>query len=181
MEFIPTKFESAWLIKPKVFKDNRGFFLESYSKRVFQEHGIDAEFLQDNHSMSTNKGVLRGIHFQKPPHAQAKLVRVVKGSVYDVIVDLRKNSPTYGQWEGYTLTADNFLMLFVPQGFGHAFCTLEDKTEFLYKVDEFYSPECDAGIIWNDSNLNINWPVREPILSEKDGALPKFSEFESPF
>jgi len=181
MEFIATKFEGAWLIKPKVFQDNRGFFFESYSKKVFQEQGIDADFVQDNHSMSVKKGVLRGIHFQRPPHAQTKLVRVVRGSVYDVIVDLRKNSPTYGQWEGYTLIADNFLTLFVPRGFGHGFCTLENKTEFLYKVDEFYSPECDSGIIWDDPTLNIDWPTQRPIISEKDKALLRFTDFSSPF
>jgi dTDP-4-dehydrorhamnose 3,5-epimerase len=181
MEFIPTKFKDAWLIQPKVFQDNRGFFLESYSKRIFDEHGISADFVQDNHSMSVNKGVLRGIHFQKPPHAQAKLVRVVKGSVYDVIVDLRKDSETYGQWEGYTLSAENFSTLFVPRGFGHGFCTLEDNTEFLYKTDNFYAPEADAGIIWNDPTLKIDWPIKEPVLSEKDKLLPEFPSFNSPF
>lgn len=181
MEFIPTKFKDAWLIKPKVFQDNRGFFLESYSKKVFSEHGISADFLQDNHSMSVAKGVLRGIHFQKPPHAQTKLVRVVRGSVYDVIVDLRKDSPTYGQWEGFTLSAENFQILYVPKGFGHAFCTLEDNTEFLYKVDEFYAPESDSGLIWDDSTLAIDWPIEEPILSDKDKLLQKFSDLDSPF
>jgi len=175
MEFTPTKFKDAWLIKPKVFQDNRGFFLESYSKKIFEEHGIGADFVQDNHSMSVNKGVLRGIHFQKPPHAQAKLVRVVKGSVYDVIVDLRKDSTTFGQWEGYTLSAENFMMLFVPRGFGHSFCTLENSTEFLYKTDNLYAPDSDAGIIWNDPTLAIDWPVKDPILSEKDGKLPTFA------
>lgn len=181
MEFVPTKFEDAWLIKPQVFQDKRGFFLETYSKRVFEEKGIDIDFVQDNHSMSFAKGVLRGIHFQKPPHAQTKLVRVTKGSVYDVIVDIRKNSPTYGQWEGFTLSADNFLILFVPKGFGHGFCTLEENTEFLYKVDEFYAPETDSGIIWNDPTLAINWPIKEPILSDKDKSLLKFSEVQSSF
>lgn len=181
MEFTPTKFKEAWLIKPKVFQDNRGFFLESYSKKVFEEHGITADFVQDNHSMSVNKGVLRGVHFQKPPCPQAKLVRVVRGSVYDVIVDLRKDSPTFGQWEGFNLSAENFSMLFVPRGFGHAFCTLEDNTEFMYKVDGFYAPECDSGIIWNDPTLNIDWPIKDPILSDKDKALQKFSDLESPF
>lgn len=181
MEFIVTNFKDAWLIKPKVFQDNRGFFLESYSKKVFEEHGIKSDFVQDNHSMSVSVGVLRGIHFQKPSHAQAKLVRVTKGSVYDVIVDLRKDSKTYGQWESYTLSAENFLILFVPRGFGHSFCTLEDNTEFLYKTDNFYAPESDSGIIWNDPDLKIDWPIKEPILSEKDKVLPRFSDFKSPF
>lgn len=181
MEFIPTKFKDAWLIKPKVFQDERGFFLETYSKRIFQEKDIKIDFVQDNHSMSVKKGVLRGIHFQKPPHVQTKLVRVTKGSVYDVIVDLRKKSPTFGQWEGFTLSADNFLILFVPKGFGHGFCTLEENTEFLYKVDDFYAPEADSGIIWNDPTLAIDWPVEKPILSDKDSLLLKFSEIQSPF
>jgi len=181
MEFIPTKFKDAWLIKPKVFQDNRGFFFESYSKQAFEDHGIKSEFVQDNHSMSVSRGVLRGIHFQVPPHAQAKLVRVSRGSVHDVIVDLRRDSPTYGQWEGYDLSAENFLMLFVPRGFGHGFCTLKDGTEFLYKVDDFYAPECDSGLIWNDPTLGIAWPVKEPVLSDKDSKLQPFEEFSSPF
>ena len=181
MEFIPTKFKDAWLIKPKVFQDERGFFLESYSKRDFEENGLKIEFVQDNHSKSVAKGVLRGIHFQKPPHAQSKLVRVTKGAVYDVMVDLRKDSDTFGQWEGFTLKADNFQMLLVPKGFGHGFCTLEDNTEFLYKTDEFYTPESDAGIIWNDPTLNINWPVKEPTLSDKDKALPFYKDIVLPF
>lgn len=181
MEFIPTKLGGAWLIKPQIFQDERGFFLESYSQRVFEEKGLKVNFVQDNHSMSVKKGVLRGIHFQKPPYAQAKLVRVIKGSVYDVIVDLRKDSPTFGQWEGFTLSADNFQILLVPRGFGHAFCTLEDNTEFLYKTDNFYAPEADAGIIWSDPTLKINWPVADLILSEKDKALPYFKDFVTPF
>ena len=175
MEFIETKFKDAFLIKPKVFADQRGFFLESYSQRSFEENGIDAHFVQDNHSLSAAKGVLRGIHFQKDPYAQAKLVRVVKGSVFDVLVDLRKDSPTFGAWEGFTLSAENFLMLFIPRGFGHGFCTLEDNTEFLYKTGNFYAPESDAGVIWNDPDLKIDWPVEKPILSEKDERLPLFS------
>lgn len=181
MEFIPTKFKDAWLLKPKVFQDDRGFFLESYSKKIFEEQGIMIDFVQDNHSMSASKGVLRGIHFQNSPYAQSKLVRVTKGSVYDVIVDLRKNSSTYGQWEGFTLSSDSFQMLFIPKGFGHAFCTLEDNTEFQYKVDEFYAPEADSGIVWNDPTLNIDWPVKDPILSGKDKLLQKFSDFDSTF
>ena len=181
MEFAPTKFKGAWLIKPRVFQDERGFFLETYSQRVFGEKGINIDFVQDNHSMSVTKGVLRGIHFQKPPHAQTKLVRVTKGSVYDVIVDLRKNSTTYGQWEGFNLSADNFLMLLIPKGFGHGFCTLEENTEFLYKVDEFYAPESDSGIIWNDPTLAINWPVTDPVLSEKDSNLQTFKNLRTPF
>lgn len=181
MELIETTLEDAFLIDPKVFKDDRGFFLESYSEKVFKENGIDAKFVQDNHSLSVKKGVLRGLHFQLPPNDQAKLVRVTRGKVYDVIVDIRKNSPTFGKWEGFELSAENFKMLFVPRGFAHAFLTLEDNTEFMYKVDNFYAPESDSGLIWNDPDLNIDWPVKNPVLSEKDAKLQKFKDFNSPF
>lgn len=181
MEFIETSLKDAYLIKPKVFRDERGFFLESYNKKTFAEHEITADFLQDNHSMSMKKGVLRGLHFQLPPMEQAKLVRVTRGAVYDVIVDLRKNSPAFGKWEGFELTDKNFQMLFIPRGFAHAYQTLEDNTEFIYKVDNYYAPESDSGIIWNDSDLAITWPIKNPILSEKDIKLQKFKEFNSPF
>ena len=181
MKFIPTKFSDAFLIEPKVFKDNRGFFLESFSKAWLDENGIDINFVQDNHSYSLEKGVLRGLHFQLPPKVQTKLVRVTKGSVFDVIVDFRDGSPTYGQWEGFELTAENFRMLLIPKGFAHAFCTLVPKTEFMYKVDEYYSPQHDSGIIWNDNELGINWPIKNPILSDKDKKLGSFKEFKSPF
>lgn len=181
MEFIKTNFKDAWIIKPQVFKDERGFFLENYSKKKFLEQGIDVDFVQDNHSMSVQKGVIRGLHFQLPPDTQAKLVRVTKGSVYDVIVDIRKDSETYGQWQGFELTDKNFLMLFIPRGFAHGFVTLEDNTEFTYKCDNFYAPKNEGGIIWNDPTLNIDWPIKEPILSEKDKLHPQFKDFNSPF
>lgn len=181
MEFIKTKFEGAYLIKPQVFRDSRGFFLETYSKRKFGKQGVKADFAQDNHSKSTEKGTLRGLHFQAPPMAQAKLVRVTQGKAYDVIVDLRKNSETFGQWEGFELAEKNFLMLFVPRGFAHGFVTLEDNTEFEYKCDNFYSPEREGGIIWNDPNLKIDWPIEKPILSEKDLRLGFFKDLEPPF
>ena len=181
MEFIETSLKGVYLIKPKVFCDERGFFLESYSEKVFTENGIDAKFVQDNHSMSLKKGVLRGLHFQLPPNEQAKLVRVTRGKVYDVIVDLRKNSPTYGKWEGFELSAENFEMLFIPRGFAHAYCTLEDDTEFMYKVDNYYSKEHDSGIIWNDPDLAIDWPIENPMLSEKDSKLQLLKDFDNPF
>lgn len=180
-EFIDTIFEDAWLYKPQVFGDHRGFFMESYSKKKFNDFGIGSDFVQDNHSKSLEKGVLRGLHFQTPPKAQAKLVRATKGSVFDVIVDLRKDSETYGKWEGFYLTAENFLMLHIPKGFAHGFCTLEKDTEFQYKTDEFYSPENDSGIAWDDSTLAINWPIENPILSEKDKGQQNFKDFKSPF
>jgi dTDP-4-dehydrorhamnose 3,5-epimerase len=181
MEFIETSLKGAYLIKPKIFRDERGFFVETWNEKLFAENGISAKFIQDNHSMSVKKGVLRGLHFQKPPHTQAKLVRVTRGKVFDVIVDIRKDSPTFGKWEGFEISAEDMNMLFVPRGFAHAYCTLEDNTEFLYKVDNFYAPESDSGIIWNDPTLNISWPVEEPTLSEKDAKLQNFKDFISPF
>ncbi|MEA2006921.1 MAG: dTDP-4-dehydrorhamnose 3,5-epimerase [Patescibacteria group bacterium] len=181
MTFKKTTLQDAVLIEPKVFEDRRGFFMETYSKKLFAQNGINADFVQDNHSLSVEKGVLRGLHFQKPPHAQAKLVQVTRGSVSDVIVDIRKNSPTFGKWESFELSAENKKMLFVPRGFAHSMCTLEKNTEFVYKVDGFYAPESDSGIIWNDSVLNIDWPTENPILSEKDKILPTFSDFDTPF
>ncbi len=181
MEFIKTKFKNAFLIKPKIFQDRRGFFLESYSWKKFKEKGIDNIFIQDNHAFSKEKGVLRGLHFQLPPHTQAKLVRVTAGAVFDVIIDLRKDSETFGQWQGFNLSAKNFQMLFVPQGFAHGYCALEKNTEFIYKCDNFYAPESDSGIIWNDPDLKIDWPIKKPILSEKDAQLGFLKDFKSSF
>ncbi|HEX7511585.1 MAG TPA: dTDP-4-dehydrorhamnose 3,5-epimerase [Chitinivibrionales bacterium] len=181
MEFIKTMFEDAWVIKPKMHRDNRGFFVESYTRKIFDSHGIQAEFVQDNHSMSVSAGVLRGMHFQRPPFTQSKLVRVISGAIFDVIVDLRKNSPTFGTGEGFTLTDEDAAMVFVPKGFAHGFCTLMPHTEVIYKVDEYYAPDHDCGIRWNDPNLNIKWPNTSPILSEKDTHLPFFKDFVSPF
>lgn len=181
MEFIETIFKGAWIIKPKVFGDNRGFFLETFSQKWLEEKGIKANFVQDNHSKSALSGTLRGLHFQSPPYTQAKMARVIKGAVYDVIVDLRGDSETYGKWQGFELSEDNFNILYVPRGFAHGFCSLKPDTEFLYKVDNFYTPEYDSGIIWNDPDLKINWPVKDPILSEKDKKLQNFRDFKTPF
>lgn len=181
MEFQKTNLQDAILIKPKFFKDERGFFVESYSKKVFQENGIDIEFVQDNHSLSVEKGILRGLHFQNKPHSQAKLVRVVKGKVYDVIVDLRENSATYKKWQSFELSEENGMMLLIPKGFAHAFCTLEENTEFMYKTDDFYALECDSGIAWNDPDLNIDWPIENPILSEKDEQLKQLKDLKLNF
>ena len=181
MEFKSTKFKDAWIIQPKVFKDVRGFFLESFSNKWFEEKNLTVNFIQDNHSKSAVVGVLRGLHFQLPPYTQTKLVRVTKGKVYDVIVDLRQNSKTYGQWQGFELSEQNFIMLLIPKGFAHAFCTLKPNTEFMYKVDEYYLSDSEDGIIWNDPSINIDWPIKEPILSEKDSKLQTFKEFKSPF
>lgn len=172
MNFIPTKLDGVWIVEPKVFGDHRGFFMESWSKRAFEEAGLHYDFVQDNHSSSTVKGTLRGIHFQKGDKAQAKLVRCVKGAVLDVAVDLRPSSPTYKQWVGVELSAENKRQLLIPRGFGHGFVTLTDDVEFLYKADNFYAPEADGGIRWNDPELAVEWGVENPILSKKDSESP---------
>jgi dTDP-4-dehydrorhamnose 3,5-epimerase len=176
-EFQKTKIEGVFLVQPMVFKDQRGFFLESYSKKDFLAAGIEVDFVQDNHSFSMDKWVIRGLHFQRPPFAQAKLVRVVKGKVLDVVVDLRKDSQTFGQWESFELSKENFQMLFIPRGMAHGFCVLEDNTHFLYKTDNYYDAKSDGGIAWNDSDLKITWPAENPTLSVKDRKQPDWQEF----
>jgi len=169
------------LIKPTVFTDERGFFAETYKKSDFLGFGIKKEFVQENHSRSCAEGVLRGLHFQIPPRAQAKLVRVISGSVLDVALDIRKNSPTFGKWVSAVLSGENKDMLYVPEGFAHGFCTLEENTEVIYKCSEVYSPGHDRGIIWNDPALAIPWPVEKPILSEKDKLWPCLKKSDNPF
>jgi dTDP-4-dehydrorhamnose 3,5-epimerase len=181
MEFTPVKLQGAWLVEPKVFSDERGHFFESYVQKVFAAKGITDEFVQDNHSASLRRGVLRGLHFQAPPFAQSKLVRVVAGAVFDVIVDLRRDSSTRGQWASFELTSEGHEMLYVPRGFAHGFCTLSDSTVVLYKADNYYSPQHDRGVVWNDPDLAIAWPVEEPLLSAKDRNLPRLAEQELPF
>ncbi|WYP26048.1 dTDP-4-dehydrorhamnose 3,5-epimerase [Alkalihalobacillus sp. FSL W8-0930] len=181
MKKVETKFEDAFLLEPNVFGDHRGFFMESYNKDTFTSLGIDIEFIQDNHSLSQLAGTLRGLHYQLAPKAQTKLVRVTSGAIYDVILDIRKGSPTYGQWEGFILTSENKRQLLVPKGFAHGFCTLTPDTEVQYKVDELYSQEHDRGIAWDDQNLNIDWPVSEPILSDKDSKHPLFKNADNNF
>ena len=169
-EFKPQEIKDVILAEPKVFGDARGFFMETYKKSDFFANGIDVEFNQDNHSKST-KGVLRGLHFQKAPHAQAKLVRCSKGRIYDVAVDIRKGSSTFGKYVKVELSEENKRMLFIPAGFAHGFVALSDEVELLYKASGEYCPEADCGIIWNDSDINIDWNIDfEPILSEKDKA-----------
>lgn len=179
---IETGLEGAYILEPTVFGDERGFFLESYSKRDFEEIGIPYEFVQDNHSKS-KKGVLRGMHFQTQ-YSQDKLVRVVAGSVYDVVVDLRKESKTFGKYFGVLLTAQNKKQFFVPKGFAHGFLTLEDNTEFLYKCTEYYMPQFDSGILWSDSEVEIDWKLSEfqiteseLTLSEKDKKQQTLAQF----
>jgi len=181
MGFIKTTLKDAYIFEPKVFGDHRGFFMETYNEKMFEEAGLKFNFIQDNHAMSAETGTLRGMHFQLEPYAQTKLVRVIKGAVYDVIVDIREGSPTYGQWEGFILSEDNKRQLLVPQGFAHGYCTLVKDTEFVYKVDNYYSPECDRGLAWDDPDLNIQWPTSKPILSEKDKKQPLFKDLGRSF
>ncbi|MBL1069568.1 dTDP-4-dehydrorhamnose 3,5-epimerase [Ligilactobacillus salivarius] len=175
-----TKLQDVKLITPAVFGDNRGFFTESYSDRDFKAAGIDFDFIQDNHSLSTQAGVLRGLHFQRGKAAQTKLIRVATGAVLDVIVDLRKGSPTYKQWEGYILSESNHRQLLVPKGYAHGFVTLTDNVNFLYKCDNYYDAEADGGIFFKTPELNIDWPIDldKAITSEKDANQPTLTEFE---
>ena len=182
MKFIETKISDLIIIEPLVFGDARGYFLESYNKKKFEEVVGKTSFVQDNESKSS-KGVLRGLHFQKPQFEQAKLVRCTEGEVLDVAVDIRKNSKTYGKHVAVLLSAENKRQLFVPKGFAHGFLVLSDSATFAYKVDNIYAPDHDAGIRWNDKELNIQWGMedREITVSEKDAELPFFLQFESPF
>ena len=181
MNIISTKIEGVYLIKPEIFKDERGSFFESFNQKIFEkETNQKLNFVQDNQSNSA-KNILRGLHFQKPPHAQAKLVRVIKGSVLDVVVDLRKESKTYGEYILEELSEYNNHQLFIPVGMAHGFLTLEDDTIFSYKCSEFYFKESEDSIIWNDSSIGIKWPDIIPLLSKKDQNAKKFSSFISPF
>lgn len=178
-----TKLQGVLVLKPRRFVDARGYFAEVYTERVFHQAGVTAAFVQDNQSYSLHQGTMRGLHFQLPPAAQAKLVRVIRGCVYDVVVDLRVGSPTYGEWIAERLSADGGEQIYIPSGFAHGFCTLEANTEVSYKVDSYYAPAYDTGIIWNDPTLNIHWPVAADavILSDKDRKLGTFAAFVSPF
>ncbi|MBC8053344.1 MAG: dTDP-4-dehydrorhamnose 3,5-epimerase [Sphingobacteriaceae bacterium] len=182
MNFIETSIPNLLIIEPKVWKDDRGYFFENFNKKIFQDAGITADFVQDNQSFS-HRGTLRGLHGQANPFAQGKLVRVIQGSVIDIAVDIRKDSPTYGQHVSVELSAENFKMLWIPPGFLHGFATLEDNTVFSYKVTNLYNKASEIGVIWNDPELGINWGLKdeEIILSEKDKVLPLFREFTSPF
>ena len=180
MKLKKTSIEGLVLIEPDVYPDARGYFFESFQKEKFRELGIDAEFIQDNESMS-QRNVLRGLHFQKPPFAQGKLVRVVRGSVLDVAVDIRMNSNTYGEWESSVLSAANKLMMWIPEGFAHGFMVLEDDTIFQYKCTNYYNKESECGIIWNDPDLNIEWGIENPLVSEKDLQGVLFRDLKSPF
>lgn len=174
-----TTLTDAKIVEPAVFGDHRGFFTESYSDKDFKEAGLEFDFIQDNHSLSVEAGVLRGLHFQEGAAAQTKLIRVITGCVYDVIVDMREGSPTFGKWEGFILSASNQRQLLVPKGFAHGFLTLTPDVNFVYKCDGYYNAEADAGIAFDDAGLGIDWPidVSKAILSDKDKNHPTFEEY----
>lgn len=176
MNITQTNVKDVYIFEPKVFGDSRGWFMESWSQRVMEEFGLHYTFVQDNQSFSAAKGTLRGIHYQRGEFSQAKLVRCVKGAVLDVAVDFRKGSPTYKKWVAVELSAENKKQLLIPRGFGHAFLTLTDDVEFVYKADNYYAPQADAGVRWNDPEIGIDWGTECPILSEKDSKSPFFSE-----
>ncbi|MDY4077312.1 MAG: dTDP-4-dehydrorhamnose 3,5-epimerase [Clostridium sp.] len=181
-KFTETKIKGVYIIEPKVFGDNRGYFMETYNKEHFEEAGLTMNFVQDNES-SSSKGVLRGLHFQTK-HTQGKLVRVTKGEVFDVAVDLRKGSPTYGQWEGVVLSAENKKQFYIPEGFAHGFLVLSDHAIFNYKCTDFYCPEGEGGVLWNDPDIGIEWPLEgidNIILSEKDKVHPTLKDLNVPF
>ncbi len=179
MEIKATNLPGVCLLKPQYFHDARGHFVETYNRRSAQDLGLEACFVQDNQSLSIKRGTIRGLHFQVPPKPQAKLVRVLRGSIYDVAVDLRVGSPTYGRWTAETLTTNGGEQLFVPRGCAHGFCTLEPDTEIAYKVDDYYAPEWEQGLAWDDPTLAIDWPVlpRDAVLSDKDRKLGRFADF----
>ena len=168
------------LVEPRTFPDGRGFFMESYKESEFNLNGINTKFVQDNYSHST-KCVLRGLHYQKDPKAQAKLVMAIKGEIFDVAVDIRKNSPTFGKWVGELLSEKNHRLLFVPEGFAHGFCVLSDEVDVMYKVNNEYSPENDRGILWNDPKVGVKWPIDDPIISEKDAKQPLLNDADNDF
>ncbi len=181
MDFLKCELEGLFIIEPKVFGDERGYFFESFNQQVFEEKvGAKVMFCQDNQSLS-NKGVVRGLHFQAPPHAQGKLVRVTQGSVLDVVLDIRKNSPTFGQHFSILLSAENKRQLWIPEGFAHGFSTLEDQTIFQYKCTNYYHPPSEDSVLWNDEKLNIDWQVDKAIVSSKDELGKKWDAFISPF
>ena len=178
MKVTKTAIEGVVILEPQVFGDHRGFFMESWSKKTMEEAGLFYDFVQDNHSSSTVKGTLRGIHFQKGKDCQAKLVRCSRGAVLDVAVDLRKKSPTYKKWVAVELSEENKKQLLIPRGFGHGFVTLTDHVEFMYKADNYYAPNADGGIYWNDPEIGVKWGVENPILSDKDEKNPLLKDIE---
>lgn len=183
MQITPALIPDVLIVRPKRFGDARGFFSETFKSSAMREAGVDVDWLQDNHSYSSVRGVVRGLHFQKAPHAQAKLLRVTRGAILDVAVDIRRGSPTYGQHVAVELSAENWTQLYVPVGFAHGFCTLTDEVEVLYKVSADYAPSCEGGLLWSDPDLGIAWPIapEEATLSDRDRTWPRLKDFVSPF
>lgn len=181
MNFVKTDVLDVYILEPKVFGDSRGWFMESWSKRTMEDAGLFYDFIQDNQSYSAKKGTLRGLHFQKGKDSQAKLVRCIRGAVLDVAVDLRKGSPTFKKWTSVELSAENKRQFLIPRGFAHAFLTLTDDVEFQYKADNFYAPESDRNIRWNDPEIRVDWGISNPTLSEKDQMAPLLSESDFDF
>ncbi|MGA1791509.1 MAG: dTDP-4-dehydrorhamnose 3,5-epimerase [bacterium] len=177
LKIIPGRLQGIFEVRLSPHQDERGFFARTYDHEIFRQEGLDREWVQENHSRSLKKGIIRGLHFQFPPYTETKLVRVIRGAVLDVFVDLRRGSPTFGKWDSVELTEENKKMIYIPRGFAHGFCTLSDVSDVLYKVDNFYHPEAEGGIVWNDKDLKIRWPVSDPILSEKDAGLSTFDYF----
>ncbi len=183
MEIAALEIPDVKVVTPRKFGDARGFFSEVYNKKQLTAQGIDIDFVQDNQSYSADPGTVRGLHFQAPPFAQDKLVRVLRGSIFDVAVDIRRGSPTYGRCASAIISAEAWNQFFVPTGFAHGYCTLESDTEVFYKVSSYYAPDCDFGIFWSDPDLEISWPIAEnaAVISDKDRVLPRLSMIESPF
>lgn len=179
--FEPLGLKGAYRIILNPIGDNRGNFMETYRARDFAERGLVTDWVQENQSYSAPQGTLRGLHFQLPPYTETKLIRVLQGSILDVLVDLRRDSPTYGQWEAHELSAGHPAMLYIPRGFAHGFCTLVPDVVVSYKVDAYYAPDAQGGILWSDPGLAIEWPCTTPVLSDKDARLPFVTDFESPF
>jgi len=177
MEIKPLEISGVYEISLSPITDKRGFFMRTYDVGEFRASGLDRGWVQENHSRSSQKGIIRGLHFQFPPHAEAKLVRCIRGGIWDVFVDMRSKSPTFGQWGSLELTDENARMVFLPRGLAHGFCTLSEKSEVLYKVDNYYAPDHEGGILWNDPDINISWPVSDPVLSPKDERNMTFREF----
>ena len=178
--FIPTSIPDVLVIEPHVFADDRGFFMETYKRSEFSAHGIHEAFVQCNHSRST-RGILRGLHYQKSPKAQGKLVRTLAGEIFDVVVDIRKGAPTYGRWIGILLSAGNKKILYAPAGFAHGFCVVSDEADISYMTTEEYAPALESGVIWNDPELNIRWPVDEPRLADRDRRWPRLRDADNDF
>jgi len=177
MEIQARKLTGVYEITPLPKFDQRGFFMRTYDEELFKQYGLDRHWVQENHSRSERSGIIRGLHFQFPPFAETKLIRCIKGTIWDIFVDLRKGSPTFGQWDALEISEDNKKMVFIPRGFAHGFCTISDVSEVVYKVDNWYSAKNEGGLLWCDSDLNIEWPVKQPILSAKDNINMKLADF----